>query len=120
MITVSEAIELLQKCNPKAIIRIAIPGNDYSENVTFVEQCDEKEVHFCNTKPEERPTFEDYLNDNRDYWIEVISETDNFAKININPGEKLGSNILEDTTLDTESLYSYHKRSNMNKEDRPT
>ncbi len=81
MITVQQAIELLQKCNPDAIIRFAIVEEDYSQTVAFIEECDIMEVHFCDSKPEKRPTFEDYLTDESDFWVEVISETNNFAQI---------------------------------------
>jgi len=80
MITVRQAIELLQKCNLDALIRIAIPENDYSENVDFIEEIDQLEVHFCNDKPENEPNLEDYLNNESDFWVETVSESDNFAK----------------------------------------
>jgi len=81
MITVREAIELLRHCNPDAIIRIAMPEDDYSENVSFIQECDQQEVHFCNTKPEQDPSFNDYLDDKSDFWVEAINETDNFSQI---------------------------------------
>ena len=65
MITVRQVLEILQKCKPDALVRIAIPGNDYSDNVSFIEQCDELEVHFCDSIPDERPTLDDYLNDEK-------------------------------------------------------
>ncbi|MEG4294548.1 hypothetical protein Q5692_37800 [Microcoleus sp. C2C3] len=83
MITVEMAIAMLQKFDPKAIVRIAQPNDNYSENVVFVEEMDGKEVHFCTDKPDWVPscvcgyTYSDL----GDCWIEVLHQEDNFGQI---------------------------------------
>lgn len=83
MITVEMMIAILQKFNSDAIVRIALPNDDYSENVVFVEEMDGKEVHFCTDKPDwisSRVCGHTY-SDLGDCWIEVLHQEDNFGQI---------------------------------------
>jgi hypothetical protein len=84
MITAQEMIELLKMCDPRALVRIAIPGDNYSENVSFVDYCTTgNEIHLCNDKP-------DWIGD-EDWRITVLAESENFAKTTVEPRVEVGN-----------------------------
>jgi hypothetical protein len=47
MITVEQAIVLLQKCNPNAELRIYFPNEDFSDSVESIQQDREEAVYLC-------------------------------------------------------------------------
>ena len=85
MITVREVMEILGKFNPDAIIRLAQPDNDFSENCSFIEEMDGREVHFCNTEPHwaSSAVCGYSWSDEGDCWIEVLEfeQGTNFGRI---------------------------------------
>lgn len=78
MITVAQAIALLQKCNPDAELRIYFPKEDFSDSVESIQQDREESVYLCGF-----PVYgEDIF---KRPTVEVIDHKDGFTQVKSHP-----------------------------------
>lgn len=75
MITVEMAIAWLSKCNPKAVLKLSFPDDDFIDPLESIQEVvDQNEVHFCALQTED---------DAED--IEVITSDGCFRQIKSRP-----------------------------------